>query len=406
MGCIWLATLGVAACGDDPGGAGGPGAGGGAGSAPDVVRPQATEVLSAQVSQVTLPPELQGDSALRLAVTTDGTLVGGGAHGLYRLGDAPAQLSDRPVRGLAATKDGILVATDQTLLRWSGTEAPAPSPLARLLGTGQPLALATRGDEVWIGASDALHQVGGSSTLRFADLASVSRIATFAGATDLVLGGPAALRVLRQTMTMFQTNQLDDEVPMLDAVPAPGGRLLGLSGGALLERVAVTGGGAWRPVALDKDGPGATGVEALAVDPVTGSVWVVHAMGVARIEGTRVATLARPMGLGKVTAALATTDGSLHLYDGTKVVRVATDTSGTGPVGYASHIAPFYEANCKRCHVPLGRAHSLDGIDAWKTEVDNIIVQLEAGNMPDDKMPLSSGGPGLVRRWKQGGLLP
>ncbi len=381
------------------------GAGGGAGSAPDLVRPQATEPLVAQVSQVSLPPELRGDAALRLAVAGDGTLVGGGARGLWRLGDAASQLSDRPVRGLAATPDGILVATDTTLLLWTGTDAPAPSPLARLLGTAQPLALATRGDELWIGASDALHEIGAESTLRFADLPAVSRIATFASG-DLVLAGPAALRVLRQTMTMFQTNQLDDEVPMLDAVPAPGGRLLGVTGGALVERVAVTGGGAWRPVALDKEGAGATGVEALAVDPVTGSVWVVHTAGVARIEGSRVATLARPMGLGKVTSALPTTDGSLHLYDGMTLFRVATDTGGTGPVGFASHIAPFYEKNCKRCHVPLGRAHSLDGIDAWKTEVDNIIVQLEAGNMPDDKMPLQGGGPGLVRRWKQGGLLP
>jgi len=253
-GCA-LAVLALAACGDGGGaaGGGGSGAGGGAGAAPDVVRPQATEPLVAQVSQIPLPPELRGDAALRLAVAGDGTLVGGGAHGLYRLGDAATQISNAPVRALAATRDGVLVATDLTLHLWKGGDALSDSPLGRLLAGSPPLSLAMRGDEVWIGASDALHVVGATSTLRFADLPAVSRIATFAGSGDLVLAGPAALRVLRQTMTTFQTNQLDDEVPMLDAVPAPGGRVLGVAAGALVERVAVTGGGAWRPVALDKD---------------------------------------------------------------------------------------------------------------------------------------------------------
>jgi hypothetical protein len=417
--------LAASACGEStvPGGAGGSG-GLAAGGASGVLHPTVVEELALPATTTMLPAGL-GGARLTVAVAGDGTALLGAAladgtgslwriqpDGVVALEDAA--LAGGAVVGFASTKDGLIVATPMGLFTFSGSLTP--SPLTEVLGMAAPLAIATRGDELWIGTGEALVMVAGGKSLRFAELPGVTDIDTFAGGSDLVLADLASgVNVLRSAaaadpaMATFTKHALGPELAALRALPAQDGRLVGVSGGALLERVAVTGGVAWKPLSLAKEdtAPGAAGVEAVAVDPVTGSLWIAHAAAITRVTGSRAASQARPAGLGKVTLLEVTSDGSTWISDGAQLVRLgaAEGGAGAGPITYTTHIAPFATLNCTRCHVTLGRSHPLTDYQAWMTEVDNIIKVLEEGRMPDDGRPLEGGGVDLIRRWRAGGLV-
>lgn len=85
----------------------------------------------------------------------------------------------------------------------------------------------------------------------------------------------------------------------------------------------------------------------------------------------------------------------------------------TGAVGYQSHVAPFFEAHCIRCHGPeksKGKitVHSLNGDLSLGQELDkweSILEMLEFGEMPpaDEPQPTKAEVQ-AVRQWIEAGL--
>ncbi len=146
----------------------------------------------------------------------------------------------------------------------------------------------------------------------------------------------------------------------------------------------------WRPVALTADAGdvGARGVIALATDPISGNAWIVTSDRIARAGGNTVAAMDYPAELGPPIAVRATRDGALWISDGHSLARLGDDE---GPVTYAKDIAAFSANNCERCHRPLGVGHPLDSFEAWRTDIDRILTDLDEMRMPQDGAPLMGG---------------
>ena len=73
---------------------------------------------------------------------------------------------------------------------------------------------------------------------------------------------------------------------------------------------------------------------------------------------------------------------------------------------YQADIAPFSETNCERCHAPLRTARDLTTRETWLDNIDAAVDQMERGLMPLDGAALEGGDVSLLRRWRDGGLLP
>ena len=371
------------------------------GDAP-VIRPATVESLALDLSQQTLPAALGGADLLLARDVSLGTIAGG-QGGLFLQGAGGfEQIDEAPVSGVVALAGvGILIGREEGLRIWDGA----------LKGTslddaieGPVTALAARGDEVWIATGEALFLLGGEALSAFEGLGGITSISTFAGSSDVLLrDAEGELMVLRAEGESWSIKALSGE-PVQDALPGAGDRILGLDGGALVERVEVGGGEvAWRRVALSEDvqDEGAEGIEAIAVDPGSGALWVVDGAKVARIEGGTVSSAARPEGMGEVVQALVTGGGVLWLSDGSGL----WSAGGEGEtISFETHIAPFSAANCERCHVENGVARLLVTYDNWVEESAGILTQLETGAMPADGRALVGGSADLVRRWIEGGL--
>ena len=96
-------------------------------------------------------------------------------------------------------------------------------------------------------------------------------------------------------------------------------------------------------------------------------------------------------------------DGHLHRA-GEAALPIASEDEGE--VTYQADIAPFSVTNCERCHAPLRTARDLTTLGAWVDNIDAAVDQLDRGLMPLDGAALEGGDVSLLRRWRDGGLLP
>jgi hypothetical protein len=373
-----------------------------------VVRPIAVETVTLGLETFTLPAGLAADATLVVGHLATVTVVGG-AGGLYELGSGGlSQLDAVPVKAIAVLDDGTMaVANAAGISIFDGTLRS--SPLTTELDGHGVTTLAARDGELWIGTDAGLYRWSGGNLVSFEGMQAVRTIDTYDGAPAIVVGeGTGSHKALRFDASSWSAQVLDDERQLDRGVPGPGGRIFGLVAGALLERVTLEGNKvAWRAVALaaGADAPGATGIQAVAVDPGSGAIWFADAAELSRIDTAagRVSKIARPSGFGAVIAARVTKDGALWISDGTTLARVG---NAGDPVAFEPAIANFASENCLRCHAAAnGIARpSLDLYADWVTNIDKIITALEQERMPADRQPLRGGTIDLIRRWRDDGL--
>jgi hypothetical protein len=370
----------------------------------EVIRPTAVETLALAVEEHSLPPELQNDDTLSVAHLEGlGVLVGGTA-GLFFLGTTGFEpLDASPVHALATMEpSGVLVASDRGLLIWNG--ALAESSLNAALSTEVVLAMATRGGDLYLGTASALWLLSAGELFQFTELTNVKSIDASLGANDIVVTREGAISGLRKEGADWILRTLSDEIGMSRAVPGSDDRIVSLENGLIKLRVAIGEDGvSWYPISLSLEASdaGATGVEILAVDPITGAVWAVDANAIVRIDHARVGKITRPAGMTAPRSIAVTADGAVWISDGITLRRFGNEGR---PITFAENIAVFSQNNCERCHAPLKVAHPLDTYEAWAAEVDRIIDALETRRMPQDGAALVGGTVDLVRRWRDEGL--
>ncbi len=404
-GVALCALMGLCACGGDSGG--GDGVSGPSSESVPVVRPEAVTEVASQGVELGLPDGDWGSNAL--SVVQDallGTWVGG-PEGLFVERSAGFELVDaEPVNAMILLEEvGVLVARADGLWVWDGASLRITS-LQSELGEGPVLALAEADGVLWLATDAELFVYEGGQLAAFEGIEAVVGIHAAADASQVVLTqDDGALSLLRQDGDGWVWVSLEQE-PASAAVPAANGRLLGLDGDALIERVSLGDGQvAWRPVALtdSPDDPGAAGLEALASDPQSGAVWAVDSGHIAKLSGASVERFEKPEALGTVSLAQVSQDGILWLWADGALWRVGDDGE---VVGFATHIEPFAQANCGRCHAEGGVAHHLETYEQWSDEAAAILVTLEEGSMPADGQPLELGTAQLVQRWIEDGLEP
>jgi len=395
---VFLPTLLLIACTaepTDPGAAAPP-------TESNVVRPTQVGAVTLGLAEHALPTEL-ANAPVSIGEHGAFTIVGG-AGGLFALTSNGFEAADTAaVEAIVAFDGKLIVANANGLHLYGGTleASPLNDPLSAVTVTD----LATRGAQLWIGTTGGLYVFESGRLTLFTDTMSVAEVSTFTDAADVVVKTTAgAYQVLRLSGTDWQLQSL----PEVDAaVPAANGRTIALDAGKLVERVADAGKFAWHPVAIDvaEDATGAEGIDALAVDPITGAVWALGA-SLVRIEASvgRLSTMARPSGLGSVLTAVVSSGGSLWTSDGVTLRRMGTAGE---PVGFATHIAPFSEASCNGCHTMLGTAPMpLETYEEWVQFIDKSIVRLEDQTMPPAGTALMGGTADLARRWRDDGLRP
>lgn len=365
-----------------------------------LVRPAGAADITLETQVVDLPAELQGQALHVAALSGVGTLVGG-AGGLYQLTTEGLVLVDpAPVVGLAAFEDRLVVAHAGDLALWHGSLEP--SAINEVLSGRSLSALYSDGVDLWLGTDLGLDRIRQGRLERFMTMPSPKALGRFQGGQHLIVTeANGAISALRETPAGVEQQVLTAESSLSAVAPGVHDRLYALEAGALLERQAVPGDLArYRPVALTPNAEaGATSVTGLVVDPSTGFVWAIGPV-LARLEGNRVSLVVRPAELGAPTTLTVTTDGALWLGDGARLVRIGNQ----GPPVTWAEIEPFHQANCQRCHAPLGTGHSLETYEVWSNEIDPIIAAVEAGRMPQDGRALSEGTVEILRRWRADGL--
>ncbi|MBK6686137.1 MAG: hypothetical protein IPG45_16810 [Deltaproteobacteria bacterium] len=365
-----------------------------------LVRPTGSADITLEQQGVALPVELQGQRLHVAALSGVGTLVGG-EGGLYQLTTEGLELVDAtPVVGLAAFEDRIVVAHATDLAVWHGTLEP--SSINETLSGRTLSALYSDGADLWLGTDLGLDRIRAGRLERFMAMPSPRALGRFQGGQHLIVteaGG--AISALRETTAGVEQQVLTSESSLLAVAPGAGDRLYAVEGGALLERQAVPGDLVrYRPIALTPTAEaGATSITGLVVDPSTGFVWAIGPV-LARLENGRTSLVVPPAELGVPTTITVTTDGALWLGDGARLVRIGNQ----GPPVTWAEIEPFHQANCQRCHAPLGTGHPLETYEVWSTEIDAIVTAVEAGRMPQDGRALTGGTVELLRRWRADGL--
>jgi hypothetical protein len=367
----------------------------------EVIRPTAVETLALAIEEHALPSALQNDATLSIAAVDGLGVLAGGAGGLFFLGSTGfEQLDASPVLGLAAFEDrSIVVASDRGLLFWSGEIAD--SPLNSTLNNEIALAIATRGNDLYLSTASALWLFSGGELWSFDTLGGTRALSASAGAEDVIAG----MSALRQKSGSWEVRALSEEIGAARAVPGSGGRILALdANGALKQRVvgdeaAVV----WSPVALSTDAtdPGSSGVSQVAVDPVTGAIWAIDASSIHRIDHGRIGKIGRPANMSEPKAISVTADGAVWISDGTTLFRIGNEGR---PITWSEDIATFSANNCERCHAPLKVAHPLNSYELWVGDIDRIVADLEIMKMPQDGAALVGGTVDLIRRWRDEGL--
>lgn len=376
---------------------------------PPVVRPASVDEVTLGLESRTLPAQLVNDATVDVGVLAGGVTVIGGAQGLFEIGSGGfTQIDTNAVHAVAEyAPAGLVIATSAGLQVFDG--ALQLSPIQEVLMSETVEALAERGAELWIGTSAGLWIYDGAELVRFDGMSAVNSIHTYSSASAVVVHEGSAHKALRFENGAWNTQTLGDELAIERGILGPNGRIFGLKAGALFERVKVGEKVAWRAHSLSAatDSPGATGIQAWAIDPSTGALWIVGADSLYRIETSdgRVSKVSRPQNLGAVIAARVTLDGGLWLSDGTSLHRVG---NAGEPANYASNIVPFAEANCIRCHATVGgiARPPLDTFESWVANIGKIITVLDEGRMPADQQPLRNGTVELIKKWRDDGLRP
>jgi hypothetical protein len=377
---------------------------------PNVVRPSAVDTIAVGLAEHVLPAALVDDATLHVAELSGVGALAGGRGGLFAVGESGlTEVDPQPVLAMVAVPgSGIVVATASGVRVWNG--ALADSELTAALEGRVVNALATRGEALWIATDRELLVLDAGVLSKFDAVTGIVELATSAGASDIVAKDAAGVvTVLREaaggTFTLRALSaELQAGVSMRAVVPGSGSRIVALDGNALHERVAAGAEVvAWRPVALttDEADTGATDIESIAVDPLTGAVWAIASASLVRLDHGRVSTLARPAAMSTVRAISVTLDGAVWVSDGATLRRFGNDGP---PVTYAGELAVFSENNCERCHAPLKVAHPLDSYEVWAAEIDRIILALEEERMPQDRAPLIGGTVELAKKWRADGL--
>lgn len=365
----------------------------------EVIRPAAVETLALALEAHPLPSALAGDATLSIAALEGLGVLAGGASGAYLLGSNGFELLDAsPVRAMVTVEErGILIGAARGLLFWDG--ALAESALTEAIDREEVGAMATRGDDLYLSTGSALWLLSAGELFAFDTLGAAPFVFASAAADDVIAG----MNALRKTGDRWEIRALSEEIGAARAVPGSESRILALDGGALKQRTVDGDAVNWLPVALStgEDDPGATDIEQLAVDPLTGAVWVAGKNIIARIDRGRVGTIARPAELGAVKTISVTGDGALWISDETMLFRFGNPGR---PITWSEDIAAFSANNCERCHAPLKVGHPLNGYSLWVSDIDRIVADLEIMKMPQDGAPLVGGTVDLIRRWRDEGL--
>lgn len=364
------------------------------------------QTLTFGAETLALPPALAG-APVHFGIKDDGRILVGGPAGLYAIGGTgTASVSSRAVLDVYESDAvGFLVATEEGVFVYDGTLLP--SQLDDALDGDLVANFTPRGDELWFASQLRLYLLDGTGLYAFDEMLGVASLTTHAGGRIGVGTSSGAFSLMVPDGADWQRLDLEGEVD-LDALAPSDDRIFGVVDGALLERLARPRDGAivWRPVSLVEDDtdPGATGVTHLVVDPMSGAVWVLQPGLASRIDGDRVGTIALPS-LGAITSARVTMDGALWVSDSASLVRIGSDEP---PLSFETHVKPFSDKNCARCHAPMLGISTLvlDSAEDWSANIDEIIRQVEEGRMPADAMPLIGGSADLPRRWLSGGMQP
>lgn len=369
----------------------------------EVIRPTAVETLALAAEEHALPAALQNDATLSVAFLEGQGVLAGGASGLYLVGTDTIELLDgTAVHALASDGARIIVASARGLLVWDG--ALADSSLNAELSGETVTSLATRGSDLYLGTATRLWLLAAGQLWAFDELAGATEIDASLGAIDVIVRSNAKTQALRRENDEWILRELSAEIGAARAVPGSAERIVSLEDGKIQQRTALEADGIeWRPISLlmDENDPGASGVEALAVDPVSGAVWAVDAGSLARLDHSRVSLVVRPGSMAAPQTISVTTDGAVWISDGSILRRFG---NAGRPVSWSEDIAKFSANNCQRCHAPLKVGHPLDSYEIWAEEIDKIVTVLENRTMPQDGAALVGGTVDLVRQWREGGL--
>ena len=366
-----------------------------------IVRPAKVETLGLDLSEQALPQELRG-ADLNIAQSLTLGTAAGGLSGFFVLGQGGFEQVDSVAVNAIVSLEGVgfLLGRQDGLRIWDGSMKGTS--LDDTIQDSSVTALAARQDEVWIATATTVFLFDGDELFSF-EIDGVTSIDTFDLSQDVLLGG-ATLRILRADDDQWTLADLDEE-PVEGALPAAGGRIVGLQQGALIERVDASDGQvAWRNVSLSSsdDDQGARDVEAMASDPETGDLWIATDAEIVKLSGETVFKTDKPEGMEAVVKATVSSDGEVWLSDGANLWSAGSDGS---IITFAQHIAPFSAENCERCHqTENGVGHPIVSYEQWSSEADEILNQLETEAMPADGRTLVGGSADLVRRWIEGGL--
>ncbi len=376
----------------------------------DVVRPTTVQSLDFDATRYSMPPGWDAGASWHVVVHDDGRILAGGASGTYRLGEPTELLDDAPVRGLLAHDElGFVIFSAEGIAVYDGELYP--SALSEALADVSVLGVARRAEEVWLVTDAELFELEGESLFSYPGRVGIEGLWTHDDASLLIARAADGFTLLRDVGEGLSVQSLSDELEAIAlASPGPHERVFAVTsdGGALVERVAVEGGVAWRSVALTSAAGdlGATGVDSIVADPVGGALWVARGESLTRIDGGGVVSaVGWPDGVAPSGRLVATADGAVWLTAGEQLVRVGPESP---PPSYALVVVPFYQNNCARCHEPNGEVATvtrLSDYDAFAANIDDIITQVEQGLMPAGDQPLV-GDPELPRKWRDGGMRP
>jgi hypothetical protein len=366
--------------------------------------------LAFDTQSFAMPEGWDTTSPWQVVVHGDGRVLAGGASGLYQLGETIELIDAAPVRALLAHETlGFVVVRDDGVKIYD--DALFDAALNDMLDGVEVRSITRRGGEMWLLTDGALLELEDGALWSYPELLDVEQLVTHDAADQLVMRDAAGVSLLRSVEEGVEEQSLSDELEQLSAAsPGPQGRLLALVGqdGQLVERVAVEGGVAWQRVALslDEDDPGVDQITQLVADPVGGSLWLAQGEHLWRLDGGHsVAALGWPDEVSAGAAMVATSDGALWLSQGDALVRVGPDAA---PPSYQQHVAPFYAANCAKCHEEGGEVATstrFGDYDGFAALIELIIEQLEADTMPPGEEALI-GDASLPRQWRDGGMRP
>ena len=86
-------------------------------------------------------------------------------------------------------------------------------------------------------------------------------------------------------------------------------------------------------------------------------------------------------------------------------VRLTAALTFLGPPTWTADIQPIHLDHCTACHGASGLAHPMDDLAAWRSEIAEIIDDVETGRMPYGAPMLPPSKIELIRMWRDTGLL-